>query len=89
MKVLEIHPVSTIVDQPHEAGSTGSVKRLYKTRLFHHVVAYLHKVITWRRSHPRAPPDGGLDQGGQEHLLDAVEVNLNCLEQNSAEQLAS
>jgi len=87
--VIELPPNITAVYQPLDAGFIAALKRRYKTRLLQRVVENLDQLITTGRSHPRVPRGGGLDEGGQAHLLDAAKIIVEAWDKISAEQLAN
>ena len=72
--VIELPPNTTAVYQLLDEGVIAALKRRYKTRLLQRVVANLDHLITSKRAHPRVPRGGGLDEGGQAHLLDAAKI---------------
>lgn len=54
-----------------DAGVIAAVKRRSKKRLLQEVVGSLDRLLASGAAPPRVPRGGGLDLGGQAHLLDA------------------
>jgi len=87
--VIELPPNNTAVYQPLDAGVIAALKRRYKTRLLQRLVENLDHLISSKRAHPRVQRGGGLDEGGQAHLLDAARIIVEEWDKISAEQLAN
>jgi len=87
--VIELPPSTTAVYQPLDAGIIAALKRRYKTRLLERVVANLDEWVQSARPPLCVPREGGLDVGGQAHLLDAVQIIRAEWDKNSTEQLAN
>lgn len=72
--IIELPPKTTARFQPLDKGIIAAVKRRYKTRLLARTAANLDRLIDSAQAAPRVPRGGGLDQGGQAHLLDAARI---------------
>lgn len=72
--IIELPPNTTAVYQPLDAGVIAALKRRYKFRLLQHVVRNLNDLVASAGPAPVVPRGGGLEQGGQAHLLDAARI---------------
>lgn len=72
--IIELPPNTTARYQPLDKGVIAMTKRRYKTRYLERVAANLDRLIASNAPDPRVPRGGGLDQGGQAHLLDAARI---------------
>ena len=87
--IIELPPNTTARYQPLDKGFIAATKRRYKTRYLGRVAAYLDRLIASGDPNPRVPRCGGLDQGGQAHLLDAARIVKEEWEQITPVQIAN
>jgi len=87
--IVELPPNMTAIYQPLDAGAIAELQRRYKPRLLVRVVGSLDRLAATSGPAPRIPRGGGLDQGGQAHLMDAVKILLDEWQSMSAEQLSN
>ena len=87
--VIELPPNTTAVYQPLDAGVIAALKRRYKTRLLARVVRNLDQLVATGGPNLRVPRGGGLDVGGQAHLLDAANIIMDEWGSMTAEHLAN
>jgi len=72
--IIELSPSRTARYKPLDKRIIAATKRRYKTPYWGRAAASLFRLIASGDPNPRVPRGGGLDQGGQAHLLDAARM---------------